>query len=390
MNHIQIAAASDHGTKRSATRAGASTSTDAFRRRFYLVFLTTLTLTATAVWGYLALAQNGAAMRGLPLLWVASLSGLVVLWKLPGSIALIERTMYWLGFLALLAMLYFNLDGAATLDDRHVAFRAFSVWMPALAVWSFLIFGSRRGLFATLGFVGVAAATVTVLQLLGGTPLEASSQRLLAQLVVSGTVFLLMLFTLARVLERQNEARAIAEAEAEQAVFDPLTGLLNRRGMHVRFERAREFVDDSGDSLAMLFIDVDDFKGINDEFGHSGGDLMLQQFARRLTQAVRGVDLVARVGGDEFVVLAIVKDPADAHLLAAKLIAAYEAPFVLDAREVALHASLGVSVYPQDGVENDVLMSRADAAMYQAKAGGKNGWVAARDPNPAMSAATLS
>src|SRR5690606_6275620 len=133
---------------------------------------------------------------------------------------------------------YFNLDGAATLEERHVAFRAFSVWMPALAVWSFLIFGSRRGLFATVGFVSVAA-TVTGLQLLGGTPLEASSQRLLAQLVVSGTVFLLMLFTLARVLERQNEARAIAEAEAEQAVFDPLTGLLNRRGMHARFERAR-------------------------------------------------------------------------------------------------------------------------------------------------------
>ena len=116
----------------------------------------------------------------------------------------------------------------------------------------------------------------------------------------------------------------------------------------------------------------------------------MQQFAARLRQAVRKVDSVARVGGDEFIVLAIVADAAHARLLAEKLVSIYNVPFELDGRKVTLHASFGLSVYPQDGDAAALLMSRADEAMYQAKADGKNGWVAASRLGPTTHSAVPS
>ena len=127
----------------------------------------------------------------------------------------------------------------------------------------------------------------------------------------------------------------------------------------------------------VCFIDVDDFKRINDTFGHDGGDSMLRQFAARLSTATREGDLVSRVGGDEFVVLATVADEAHARLLAGRLVAVFQAPFMLEGTEVSLYPSVGMSIYPQDGITLEAMLARADAAMYQAKADGKNAWVAA-------------
>jgi len=354
---------------------------DGFRRRFYFLFLGTLAVSTGVLWHYLADSELGVSRYALLVVSVASLAGLVVLWRRPSALVTIERTLYWLTFPMLLAGFVLELGRVETDAARQVAVLGFTVWTPALAVWSFMAFGSRKGLFATLGFLGAAGAIVSV-HMLSGPPVEASRLPVLFQLIASGALFLLMLFTFARLLEGQNRARAAAEAEAAQAFVDPLTGLLNRRGLEERFEQARAIVERSGESLALYFVDVDDFKRINDDFGHVGGDVMLRQFGQRLRQAVRKGDLVARVGGDEFIVLAIVQDPAHAQLLAEKLVSIYAVPFELDGREVTLHASFGLSVYPQDGEEAAMLMSRADAAMYQAKADGKNGWVAASRTGP--------
>ncbi len=340
-----------------------------------------MTVSTLALWAFLTDAGAGVSRFALLIVSVASLIGLVVLWRRPRALVAIERSLYWLAFAMLLATLYLDLGAVETDAARQVAVLGFVAWTPSLAVWSFMVMGSRRGLLATLGFVG-AAGLIVLVHTLSGPPTDASRLRVLLQLIASGALFLLMLFTFSRLLEGQIRARAIAEVEAAQAFLDPLTGLLNRRGLEERFEQMRNLVERSGESLALYFVDVDDFKLINDAFGHSGGDTMLRQFSERLEQAVRKADLVARVGGDEFVVLAIVEDLAHAQLLAEKLVSIYAVPFELEGHEVTVHASFGLSVWPQDGEEAATLLSRADAAMFQAKADGKNSWAAASRTGP--------
>ncbi len=101
---------------------------------------------------------------------------------------------------------------------------------------------------------------------------------------------------------------------------------------------------------------------------------MLRQFAQCLSRTTRTTDLVARVGGDEFVVLAIVADQAHARLLAERLVQVFATPFDISGQQVSMHPSVGVSIYPDDGVDIDLLLSRADTATYQAKSDGKNSW----------------
>lgn len=362
---------------------------DGLRRRFYFVFLGILAVSTVALWAYLADDGLGISGYALPIVSVASLAGLGVLWRRPDALPTIERSLYWLVFPMLLVALYLNLRVVETDAARQIAIQGFTVWTPALAVWSFMTFGSRKGLLATLGYFG-ATCLIVFVHMLSGPPVEASRLPVLLQLMVSGALFLLMLFTFTRLLEGQNRARAVAEVGAAQAIMDPLTGLLNRRGLEEKFEQARALVERSGESLALYFVDVDDFKLINDEFGHAGGDAMLRQFGERLTSSVRKTDLVARVGGDEFIVLAIVKDPAHAQLLAEKLVSLYAVPFELDGHSLTLHASFGLSIYPQDGEAAAKLMARADTAMYQAKADGKNGWVGASRTGPTPRIATPS
>jgi len=159
----------------------------------------------------------------------------------------------------------------------------------------------------------------------------------------------------------------------DMATHDSLTGLHNRASMTDALEHAVSKARRGGESLAVLFIDLDGFKSVNDTLGHATGDQLLRETARRLRAAVRQSDLVARLGGDEFVVM--VESVSDRHglqLLAAKILAAAGEPMRLQGHEVAVTASIGIAVFPDDGNDVSTLLANADMAMYRAKALGRN------------------
>jgi diguanylate cyclase (GGDEF)-like protein/PAS domain S-box-containing protein len=157
------------------------------------------------------------------------------------------------------------------------------------------------------------------------------------------------------------------------AYHDVLTDLPNRSLLDDRLKQALIHADRERFNLAVMFIDLDGFKQINDAYGHLFGDLLLKEAARRLTQWVRKQDTVTRQGGDEFVVaLSRMQCPQDAVIVAEKLRSALAEPYLIDNRRVDVSASIGVSIYPQDGKSVDTLMMNADTAMYHAKEAGRN------------------
>lgn len=161
---------------------------------------------------------------------------------------------------------------------------------------------------------------------------------------------------------------------AHLATHDELTGLPNRRLMMEHLELALQRSKRNGSQMALLFLDLNGFKPINDQYGHEAGDKMLKMVALRLARMVRASDLVARLGGDEFVLL--VADLADKEGVCgiiAKINAEIAHPVLLhDGIEVGVTASVGVALYPRDGEDIEALLSHADAAMYEAKRTGSN------------------
>ena len=169
---------------------------------------------------------------------------------------------------------------------------------------------------------------------------------------------------------RQAEARV-----HHMAYHDSLTGLPNRALLADRLERAMLTAARSERRLAVMFIDLDRFKTINDSLGHQTGDHLLKEVASRLCQSVRASDTVARLGGDEFVVLVPgIRASAECAAVAEKIIDALDAPFPFEGRMLHITPSIGISLYPDDGADVDALMRHADAAMYHAKASGRNNY----------------
>ncbi len=157
------------------------------------------------------------------------------------------------------------------------------------------------------------------------------------------------------------------------AMHDALTGLPNRVLLLERLEQAIASVSRRRDMAALLLLDLDRFKDINDTLGHPAGDLLLQQVAVRLAACVREVDTVARIGGDEFsIVLVGIKDAADAQLLSRRLLETFQTPFDLDGHEVLVTVSVGIALIPTDGSIPDNLLKHADIALYRAKEDGRN------------------
>ena len=159
------------------------------------------------------------------------------------------------------------------------------------------------------------------------------------------------------------------------AQFDPLTGLPNRALLADRFSQAIAQARRHGTQLGALFIDLDEFKQVNDTLGHAGGDALLKEVAVRLQSCVRTGDTVARISGDEFaVVLADLARPDDAALVAQKIIDQLAAAFDIHGQEVLVTASVGIAVFPGDGDNAEALLGAADAAMYRAKQAGRNSY----------------
>jgi diguanylate cyclase (GGDEF)-like protein len=131
----------------------------------------------------------------------------------------------------------------------------------------------------------------------------------------------------------------------------------------------------AGETVALLYLDLDGFKAINDTLGHAVGDRLLQAVAVRLRSGLRSSDTLARMGGDEFaVLLPRLPDPSGADRVAEKLCAELSAPFVVAGDELALSASVGIAVYPEGGEDYESLLHGADAAMYRAKKAGRGRW----------------
>ena len=172
-----------------------------------------------------------------------------------------------------------------------------------------------------------------------------------------------------------STSRAMSQKLEHLANYDSLTDLPNRTLLNDRIARAAAAVNRHHTALAILYLDLDRFKHINDSFGHSGGDRMLQAVAQRLRECVRASDTVSRIGGDEFVVLLSEVKHADAAAICAdKILRALGMPYLMDAFEMHITASIGIAVYPGDGAGLETLLQNADSSMYEAKNHGRNNY----------------
>jgi diguanylate cyclase (GGDEF)-like protein len=161
----------------------------------------------------------------------------------------------------------------------------------------------------------------------------------------------------------QNEAKAWT-----LAYYDELTGLPNRRLLRDRLGQAIAQSARQKTEVALLFVDLDGFKSINDRLGHAAGDRLLQLVAERLTTAIRAADTACRYGGDEFVVLLPGLDhPTLCAAVASKVLARIREPYVVDGCEIRVTASVGAASYPMDGDGHEELLAKADEALYSAK-----------------------
>ena len=173
-------------------------------------------------------------------------------------------------------------------------------------------------------------------------------------------------------LREVTERKRLEALLAEQALNDPLTGLPNRRSFDAVVHRLLLQAKRTGELVAVGFVDLDDFKAVNDTHGHQAGDVLLQEVAARLRAAVREGDVVARLGGDEFTLaLRELQDEGHARAVAERIAAAFAKPFDLGLTSLEAHASVGVALFPAHGDDPETLLRAADRAMYLAKGKGK-------------------
>ena len=239
--------------------------------------------------------------------------------------------------------------------------------------------------FAIVGmhYTGMAAARFPVgsvcMAALGG----GVSPTWLASLVGTSSFAILGLAITVSVLDRRLQERTARLAESLRtaneklthlALHDGLTGLPNRLLLEDRLGLAIGKAQRESSRFAILFLDLDGFKAINDAYGHPVGDNVLREVARTIRATVRAQHTVARIGGDEFVVLAEVEAPEDAAAIAALLLDQLAPPLPLEVGELGLTASIGISLYPDNGANARELLSNADAAMYYVKERGRNGY----------------
>jgi len=205
----------------------------------------------------------------------------------------------------------------------------------------------------------------------------------LVYLVLITTLAVLAVALLTSVLDARLEARTaelarsltLANQELTQlALHDTLTGLPNRTLLSDRIEQAIGKVAEQGGCFALMFIDLDGFKPVNDAFGHHVGDLLLKAVAARLRGHLHSQDTLARIGGDEFVLLVELQEPDDAMDVAVKQVNLVSRPYRVAEHDLQLTASLGIVLYPGNGEDQLELLRNADAAMYHAKSAGKNGY----------------
>ena len=254
--------------------------------------------------------------------------------------------------------------------------------LPGILVIAAVV-GSSRLFYWLLGYL------VLFIFGLGYYDIEYNSQRVIAPMnwSVVADIIVLMLVTGFALKQLVNELKKVTNKltfESQQAQenhkeieylahHDALTGLPNRNLAQDRFQQSLAHVTRTDEAVALLFIDLDDFKPVNDNLGHDIGDLVLKEVAVRLTGAVRKQDSICRIGGDEFVIILESCDHQNAIAeIANKILESVRKPYHIHAHQIQISASIGVSLAPHDGVDFDELSKKADLAMYKSKASGRN------------------
>ena len=232
-------------------------------------------------------------------------------------------------------------------------------------------------------YTGMAAASFPPGSLCGAVIDGGIESHWLAVLVIVTTLGVIGIALVASLFDRQMRVRTGLLAESlekandkllQAALHDPLTQLPNRMLLQDRIEQSIEKARRRGHALAVMFCDLDGFKAVNDAYGHQLGDRLLVKMSQRVSALLRPQDTFARLGGDEFVIVLAIDEPDDAVVVAERIIAAVAEPFLIDAAELQVSASLGIALYPDDATSERELMAHADAAMYHTKEGGRNGY----------------
>jgi diguanylate cyclase (GGDEF)-like protein len=229
-------------------------------------------------------------------------------------------------------------------------------------------------------YTGMAAAQFPLGSVCGASSGGFSSDSLALPIIVI-TIAVLAVALITSVLDMRLEIRtaalstSLAEANQELSylvLHDNLTKLPNRLLLEDRLKQAIDHANAEKGRFAVMFLDLDGFKAINDTFGHHVGDMLLAQAADRLRASVRAQDTSARVGGDEFVLVASVREPGDAATIADKLVAAIGEPFQVSGHDLRVSVSIGIAIYPGNGADEHELLKNADVAMYHAKSLGRS------------------
>ena len=231
-------------------------------------------------------------------------------------------------------------------------------------------------------YTGMAAANYPIGSFCGAA-IDGLSGNGLDNLVLVSSLAVLVIALLTSIFDARLDARTAALADSltlaneeltQLALHDTLTGLPNRILLADRIGQAMNKVAEQGGCFSLMFIDLDGFKPVNDAFGHHLGDRLLREVALRLREQLRSQDTLARIGGDEFVLLVRLLEPDDAPQVAARQVSLLSRAFRVDEHELLISASVGIALYPGNGLTAEELLMNADAAMYHAKGTGKNGY----------------
>lgn len=289
-----------------------------------------------------------------------------------------RRPLRWLVWFPLPVMVIAMLVWIGDIQARLIAHGVIS-WFQCLLLLMILL--QRRCATPGVGQYILAAALVTLLVTLGlrviGTALGSNSVVSLTSstplqvLTFMTSLNCLILFVIGLIVMSKERAEELLRLMAQH---DALTGLANRALFDEHMETALALARRDQTQFGMMFIDLDKFKVVNDTLGHRIGDLLLQEVARRLCQAVRTSDTPGRIGGDEFIILLRnLHHPEDALQVAEKIRAMLDEPFAIEGHSISISGSIGIAIYPDHGTDAIQLSRNADAAMYRTKASGRNG-----------------
>ena len=239
-------------------------------------------------------------------------------------------------------------------------------WFVILLMTVFFLKGTKEGLSVFL------ISLISIILISSNILTYSSTEIALGIIPFIGTLVFMYFFE-----QRNKNLKELLESQREeyayQAQYDDLTSIANRALFLDRLSHALKLAKRSNSKVAVIFIDLDHFKEINDSLGHHAGDIVLKEVAQRLQAQIRESDTVARLGGDEYaVIIDTFSSLSVVNNIVKKLLDAMNEIFIIDNNELKVTLSLGITIYPDDGTKIELLLKNADAAMYRAKADGKN------------------